>query len=316
MPSVSAVHIDRALSNLSLFYRNPSYVADIITPTVNVKKESDKYFVYGRENFRVPPTLRADKSETKEMSYALSTDSYFTENYGLHALVSDRERQNSDDALRPDYDTTELLTEALLLDREYRTANLILDSTNSQWGTYSTTHFMSLGAAYDDRSTADFRYDITYAKNIVFIDSRMMPNTLFLPVEGAFIIQQLDQVDELRKYTDSNLLTDSGLPAKVFGLKVYETQSTYDTSMEGDSPTYSETWGNNMVIAFINPNPIGLKTLTFGICFQSKAFQTKKWREEKRESDCIEVTHAYDEKIVAPACAFVYTNAYTATTSA
>lgn len=311
MPGTTAVHIDRGLSDFSIAYRNPSYVADVISPIVNVSKESDRYYIYGKENFRIPPALRRDKAETKEITYSLSSDSYLCEEYGFHELISDRERANSDDALRPELDTTEHLTECLLLDREYRVANSILDSTNPQWGSYSTTHFANLLAAWDDKAAADPRADFYYAKFQVFVDSRKDANNIFLPVEAAFRLAQMEQVDELRKYTDPGLLTNSGLPPVVWGLKVNECQSTYDKAPEGNAASFAETWGNNVVIAYINPNPIGLKTLTFALSFQAREFRVKKWREEKRESDVLEVTHIYDSKIVAPACGFVYTNCYT-----
>lgn len=311
MPSISQVHIDRGLSNLSLFYRNPSYCADIVSPATTVNKESDKYFVYDKSNFKIPPALRQDKAETRELSWSLSTDSYFCEEYGYHELISDRERENADDAVRPEIDTTEHITECLLLDREYRVANLILDSTNSQWGAYASTHFNNLALAWDDKVAADPRSDFYYAKFQIFLDSRRTANTVLLPVEIAYRLAQMDQVDELRKYTDPGLLTDSGLPPKVWGLKVVECQSTYDRNPDGNAAAFSETWGTNVVFAFINPQPMGLKTLTFCLTFQKRAFEVRKWREEKRKSDVVEVTHLYDSHIVAPACGFVYTNAIT-----
>lgn len=311
MPSTTAVHIDRALSNVSLYYRNESYCADVISPAINVTKESDKYFVYGRENFRIPPALRRDKTETSELSYSISTDSYFAEEYGYHMLISDRERANSDSALRPEIDTTEYLTEQLMLDREYRVANIILDSTNAGWGAYSSTHFSNLALAWDDRAAADPRADLYYAKYQVYVDSRKTANTVMLPIEIAYRLAQMEQTDELRKYTDPGLLLDSGLPPKIYGLKVVECQSTYDRADEGVTASFSEVWGQNVVVAYINPNPISLKTLTFSLTFQARAFEVRKWREEKKRSDAIENTHLYDSKIVAPATGFVYTNCIT-----
>ena len=54
MPEVSQVHIDAALTNVSVAYRNPDYIADIIAPQVAVRKQSDKYYIYDaeRERFR------------------------------------------------------------------------------------------------------------------------------------------------------------------------------------------------------------------------------------------------------------------------
>lgn len=312
MPSTTAVHVDRALSNISVFFKNPSYAADRLSPPVNVNKESDKYFVYGTEHLRIPPTLRRDKSMTREVTYSISLDSYYCEEYGLHELVSDRERENSDEALRPDIDCTEHITEVLLLDREYRVANLVLDSTNTQWGAYAATHFENLAADWDDKAGADPRGNIYHAKLVVFADARRPANTMFIPTEVAYQLAQLEQVDELRKYTDPGLLTDSGLPPNVWGLTTVECQSTYESQAEGATTVVrDETWGNNLVIAYINPNPVSLKTQTFSLTMQKRPFEVRKWREEKIKCDLIEITHLYDTKLIAPACGFVYTNVMT-----
>lgn len=309
--STNQVHIDKALSNLSIMYRNISYCADVISPSVTVKYESDRYYVYGKEHFKIPTALRRDKSETREITYSLSSDTYFCEEYGYHELISDRERDNSDAALNPEVDSTEHITETLLLDREYRVANLILDSTNTQWGNYSSTHFNNLANGWDDLATADPRSDLYHAKFVVYLDSRKQANTVFLPVEVAYQLAQMDQLEELRKYTDPGLLTDSGLPPKIFGLKVVECQSTYDAAADGVTEDLTETWGVNVVVAYINPQPMGRKTLTFSLTFQTRPFEVRRWREEKRRSDVVEVTHIYDTRIIAPACGFVYTNTMT-----
>lgn len=307
MPGVSGVHIDRALSNLSLYYKNVGLVADVISPTVRVVHESDKYFVYGRENFRMPPSIRADRSETKEITYSLSTATYFCEEYGYHELISDRERANSDEALRPDIDTTEHLTDCLQLDKEYRIANNILNSSSGQWGDYSSTHFQSLAYAWDDKDQADPRSDIYHAKYMVFVDSRRQASDMMLPVQVSYMLAQMAQVDELRKYTDPGLVTNSGIPTVLWGLRIHECQSSYDSSLEGVNPSFSETWGNNVVIFYRNPAPISLKTLTFAVTLTSRPFEVRKWREEKKRCDCIETTHIWDARIIAPACGFVYT---------
>jgi hypothetical protein len=49
MPSTNTVHVDKALSNISIAYRNTSYCADLISPLIPVKFESDRYYIYGKE---------------------------------------------------------------------------------------------------------------------------------------------------------------------------------------------------------------------------------------------------------------------------
>lgn len=309
MPGYTGVHVNRPLTNVSLYYSNPGYVAEDVAPSVKVTKESDLYFIYGKEHFRVPQTFRADRSRTREVDYSLSTDAYVCREYGLHQIVTDRERDNTDEPLSPDRDAVNNITEILLLDREIRTANAVLSSAN--FGSYSTTHVQSLALAWDNLGTANPRTDIYMAKFLVWKDSRRQANHMFIPVEVAYQMAQMDAIDELRKYTDPNLVTDSGLPPKVWGLTVKECQATYDSSAEGDTEDFNEVWGANILITHKNPGTIGIKTLTFAITFMSQAFQTRKWRDQGIKGDTVEVDHRYDVKVIAPACGFVYTNVLT-----
>jgi len=310
MPAYTGVHIDRALTNVSIFYRNASYIADEVSPPVQVRKESDKYFVYDRSHFRVPATFRADKDEASFIQYGVSDETYFCEEYALAIRVSDRERGNSDEPLRPDMDATECVTEVLLLDREIRVAGEVLDSTN--YGSYAATHFANLTLDWDDIVGATPRQDIYHAKYAVWRDSRKQATHIILPVEVSYRLAQMEQIDELRKYTDPGLLTDSGLPKVLWGLKVLEAQATYDVSVEGaTAESFSECWGTNVVVFHKNPGTIGIRTLTFSITMQSQPFQTRKWREENRKSDVMEVSHRYDTKIVAAPCAMVLTSTIT-----
>jgi len=118
MPNLNAVHIDRALTNVSVRYSNPAYVGETMFPVVPVKKESDKYFVYGKEHYVQHGTLRADGAEANEFNWTVSTDTYSCEEYALKVPVTDREKSNADSPISPEIDATEMLTDAIKLDWE------------------------------------------------------------------------------------------------------------------------------------------------------------------------------------------------------
>lgn len=52
MPQRGNVHIDAALTNLAIQYRNLAFVAEYVLPPLPVMKESDKYYVFSREKLR------------------------------------------------------------------------------------------------------------------------------------------------------------------------------------------------------------------------------------------------------------------------
>jgi hypothetical protein len=61
MPEISQVHASMALTNVSVAYRNPAFIADTLAPPVPVRKQQDKYFIVDseRESFRSTPDHRA-----------------------------------------------------------------------------------------------------------------------------------------------------------------------------------------------------------------------------------------------------------------
>ncbi len=67
MPDPANVHIDQALTNFAISYRNLAMVASEILPIVPVIKESDKYYKFGREELRDIDSARAVGAEAKEV---------------------------------------------------------------------------------------------------------------------------------------------------------------------------------------------------------------------------------------------------------
>ena len=111
MPQSIQLHQDKALENVSVAYKNDGLIADKLSPGVPVKHESDKFYVYAKDNFRLNQTLRANRAEANEMDWNVSTSTYLLEEHSMKHLVSDRDRENTDKAIRLDADTTEILTE-------------------------------------------------------------------------------------------------------------------------------------------------------------------------------------------------------------
>mgnify|MGYP001583108182 FL=1 len=78
MPSPTArqSHIDTALTNISIGYRNAQYIAEQIFPAVPVGKQSDKFFTFTKADFfRDEAGVRAPGTRAARVAYNISTDS-------------------------------------------------------------------------------------------------------------------------------------------------------------------------------------------------------------------------------------------------
>ena len=134
-PAVADVHIDRALTNISVAFMqdDDTFLVEQYFPLVKVSKRSDKYFVYNKgDMLRILAQKRAPSTESAGAGYELKTENYFCEKYALHHDVSDEERDNSDTPLNAFRDATQFVTDNLLMKREKDFLNTIFQP--AVWG--------------------------------------------------------------------------------------------------------------------------------------------------------------------------------------
>lgn len=132
MPNANEVHIDAALTNLSVGYRNPAFIADLVAPVVPVRKQSDKYFIHdaAREVFRQSDDRRAPGAEANEVNFALSSDNYYAEDHALTSVIPDEERENADPVIQPAIDRTEFLRAKIDLNNNSTAINMKMKMIN------------------------------------------------------------------------------------------------------------------------------------------------------------------------------------------
>src|SRR5512140_849644 len=130
MPLSKTVYVDKTLSNISLAYRPQGLIADELAPRVPVSQETGLYFVYTKDSLIVPETQRANGAEANESGFYLTTASYVVQQHSLKDKVTDRDRTNADSAVRLEADTTEMLTDQILMRKEIDLASLIGTATN------------------------------------------------------------------------------------------------------------------------------------------------------------------------------------------
>src|ERR1700748_2189344 len=157
------VHIDVLLTQISLqFPLNRNYVGPNLFPQVTVQKQSDKYGIYDRENFKLEAhDVRAPGTIANEIpGQRWSTDTYYCNEHSLQIPITDEERTNADPPLQPDIDGTTLVTDRIMLGREKKMHDLATTIAN-----YAT------GMSADYTSTATSRWD-DYVNSNPILDFR------------------------------------------------------------------------------------------------------------------------------------------------
>ena len=123
MPEMTNLgHIDRALTNISVAYMqgDDAFIADKVFPIINVTKQSDVYFKYSKADmFRNEVQERGRGAESAGGNWNVElADPYYCRKYAFHYDITQEERVNYDKPLDVERDTTEWLSQKMLLKRE------------------------------------------------------------------------------------------------------------------------------------------------------------------------------------------------------
>ena len=300
-PTEKDVHQDAVLSGVSLRYSNDEMIADRVMPVIPVKKESDKYYTYTRA-WKLPQSERAAGAEANEVEWNVSTDTYQCEEYALKDLIPDRVRDNADNPLNMDVDTTENITELIQLGREKRVADIAFAGA-----TYGTQTSALAGAnQWSDYAGSDPIGNVRTAKSTVHAASGKLPNTMIIGFQAHLKLLDHPDVLERIKYTQRGIIT-ADILAAMFEVDNYIVgKALYDSTQEGVAESLAYVWGKSVALIYAEASP-GIKKASFGYQFQSRGFRVKKWREEGRDGDFVEAGEIRDEKVVAASTGYLYT---------
>ncbi|MEN6625216.1 MAG: hypothetical protein ABFD69_03195 [Candidatus Sumerlaeia bacterium] len=311
MPTPSQVHIDAALTNLSVGYRNPAFIADVLAPVVPVRKQSDKYFIYDSERaqFRPSDDKRAPGTEASEIGFDISSDSYYCEDHALASVIADEERENADPAIQPAIDRTEFLRAKIDLNKEIELAAML---TSTSVITQSTT--LSGDAQWSDPDS-DPVAEVEARKATIMGAVQVLPNTLVLPYPVYASVRVHDAVRACMGANYTGAITEQML-AQIFDVEnVLVARSFKNTAAAGQTPSMSYVWGKDALLAYVPTRP-GLKQMALALTFawagapgSVSGHIVEMWREDRRKADAIRVQRYYDQKLIAAGAAFLWKSA-------
>ena len=115
-PTLSSVHIDQTLSNVSTaYFQEPSdYVAGLVFPNVPVSSKTDKYWVFDKnDSLRERALERGPGTESAGGGFRLSTDSYTVKVYAWHVDLDDQTLANADAGLDLEQAAARMCTDAI-----------------------------------------------------------------------------------------------------------------------------------------------------------------------------------------------------------
>ncbi len=311
MPDVSQVHIDVALTNVSVAYTNPDYISDIISPPVPVRKQSDKYFIYdpNRDRFRAGNDRRAPGAEANEVDFGLSTDNYFCDDHALASAVPDEERENADPPIQADIDRTEFLVDKISLNKEIDIATRIRTGADIPGATLSGTD------QWSDYDNSDPVAAVEEEKSTIQTAVQVIPNTLVLSYPVYQKVRQHPKVIEKVQYVKLGVVGPDVL-AQLFDVdRVLVPRAFKNTAAPGQAASLEYVWGNDAFLCYVPPRA-ALKQVAMAYTFMwtvapgsINGHIVETWREDRRKADMVRVQKYYDQKIIAPGAAYIWKSA-------
>lgn len=274
--SPSAVHIDRALTNCAIAYKNREYIADQCMPVVKVANRSDKIFEFPVETMQqlADVSIAGNRGMPGEVKYTLNSDkNYSVSDYALMDFVSNDEIANADAPLQPKIEAVEIVTNFLQLARESRVSGKVFGSSN-----YGANTAALAGADRWDTATSDPVQKIEDAIESCFV----RPTHLVL---GAQVWTKLRNHPKFLQFILSRASTSSGatplrvseqLIADAFGLEACIVgRAKAVTSVEGQTVQTGYLWGKSAALIRVEQAPSPRKTQCFGYTFRFGSFETR-----------------------------------------
>lgn len=300
------VSVDMALTNLSIAYKVEGLIGDVVVPNVPVVKDSGKYFEWSKsDDFRNfnGKDLRAPGALSKTIDFSTSTKTYSAEEYALNVFVLDKEKQNADSVLNLEISKTNRLKQSLMIAREARIAAIFTDANNYA-STNKTT--LSWSSQWNNSSYAgNIVEELDTAKEAVRKQIGRRPNTIIIPEAVADVMKNDSNIIELLKYTKTDMLENGDLPKRIRGMNVIIAGAVSNTAIDGATDSIGDIWGKNVVLAYINTANPTVDDISFVYGFRSQQLTVRKWRDDPKKGDYIEMEYCEDIKVVSNVAAYL-----------
>ena len=303
-PDRSQVHIDNALTNVSIAYRNANYIADRIFPSVPVQYLSNKYWIFTKADwYRDEAAVRAPGTESQEVDYTVSTGNYLCTEWAAAKVIPDETVMNADTPLRPLVEATEFVTEKLFLRKEKEVADLAFGTGWSSSATPTTLW---------SNDTSDPIGDVNTAVDTVIQAIGRKP-TRGVIGRGLWrhVMKHPDLLDRIKGAAGpgSPAILSQQVIAALFELESIDVgDAVIDSAAEGATASRDYVWGKHLLVAYVASTP-SLLTPSAGYIFQFKNRQINRFRLDARHSDKVECLENFDPVITAADAAYLVKSA-------
>jgi hypothetical protein len=237
---VSDVHTAATLSNYAAGYHLAEGIADVASPVMMVPNQQDVYYTWNSANDfqRKIPNASAPGANIAEVNPTLAPSTYSTVQYALGGFIPTEVMTNADAPLRPFAKMSQMIVDALRLEREIRVATQL--QTSGNWNSNLVTT-IAAGAQWNGGAASDPLSVLHHA-----IEQSYLPVTGILwseLVEHDFV-----RNPSIQKYFTHKDRID-GVPDATKLASILRLPSIYTAQMKYvTGGVLSYVWGNHVVL--------------------------------------------------------------------
>jgi hypothetical protein len=250
------------LTAIAIGFRNRAMVAERVLPTVPVGKLEFKYSVHDiRQGITVPDTRVGRTSAPNRVEFGSTEETASCRDYALDDLVPNSDIENAAPGQDPLGNATEYLTSLVELDREVRTAGIVLNAAS-----FAAANKATLAGA---SQWSDANSDPVSAMLTAFDGMAVRPNRLVMGQQVFTKLRQHPKVLAAVFAMGGNAAT-GGVASRQAIADLLELedlivgQSFVNTAKPGQAANRTYVWGKQ-ALAFYCPARIGsTRDMTFG----------------------------------------------------
>jgi hypothetical protein len=251
-PTAGDVHVDAALSDLAISWGAQQYVWDKFFPVVQVPKQSDKYYVFDKDYLRTNEAgIRAPGTLANRGGYALSSSSFFCDNYAMGKSTPNEVIKNADPAINPDEADLTYCTE--MVNRKLEIDLVTAAFAASIWGT-DVTGASSTGTNqviyWSTLASSSPIEDVRYYQDVIQKATGWRPNRLVVGRE--VFTKLLDHPDIVARLAVTGLqVATEAIVAQILGVdQLIVAAASYNSAAEGATASNAFVAGKNALLYY------------------------------------------------------------------
>lgn len=274
-PSLSDLYTVAALNDVSISYaqEESAFIAPAMFPVIMSDKPEGKYYLFDEGDFhRDEARERAPGTESEGSGYAQTSASFACTRYSFHKDIPSEHYNSEDDASEVDINSTEFVTQKMLICRERKAATTFF--TTGVWGTDVTGVAANPAAGQFlrwDKAGSTPLADLETGLETVQLATGRRPNAAIVGKTAWKIVKNHPDFVDRIKYVQGGQVTE-GLVATLLSedgseMKIYVGKAVYNTKAKGVAAVNDWIWNpKRVLLVYANPKP-SRRRLTAGAMY-------------------------------------------------